>query len=79
MAREGGNTDSTAKLQKEFAVNIEKLHTLLRTIVKEAGEPHREQFVNKFLNMTPDCMQNLLAMAKELTWIKNYNLDKTRA
>ncbi len=78
LKREGIGSDVLENLKNEFSVNLEKTHTLLRTIVKETEEPGRGEFISQFLGMTPECMEHLLALTKELTWIKNYNLDQKR-
>ena len=78
LKREGVGSDTIGNLKQEFSVNLEKIHTLLRTIVKESEEPGRGEFIARFLSMTPECMEHLMALAKELTWIKNYNLDQKR-
>jgi len=78
LRREGTGSENVGNLKQEFSENLEKMHTLLRTIVKEAPEPERGEFLARFLSMTPECMENLLALARELAWIKNYKLDQTR-
>ncbi|MBI3195367.1 MAG: hypothetical protein HYZ34_13020 [Ignavibacteriae bacterium] len=75
LNREGTTSETTRPLQQEFKTTLEKLHTLLRTLIKEADGLLKQDFVSRFLNMKPECMENLLALANELTWVKNYQLD----
>jgi hypothetical protein len=78
LKREGTNSETTLPLQAEFKTNIEKLHTLLRTIVKDTDESFKQNFVARFLSMKPECMETLLALAHELTWLKNFQLDNAQ-
>ncbi len=78
LQREGISSESTVNLQNEFKSNLEKTHTLLRILIKETDELRKQNFVSRFLSMTPDCMDNLLAFTRELTWMKNYTLDQAK-
>ena len=78
LKREGANSETTIQLQTEFKTNLEKLHTLLRTIVKDADDTMKQDFVSSFLGMKAGNLENLLKLAHELTWIKNYQLDQAK-
>ncbi|MBI5216384.1 MAG: hypothetical protein HY960_11585 [Ignavibacteriae bacterium] len=75
LKREGMASEITKPLQTEFKLTLEKFHSLLHTLVKDADEPLKQHFVSRFLSMKPDCMENLLTLARELSWVKNYQLD----
>ncbi len=78
LKREGTESETTLPLQTEFKTNLEKLHTLLRTMVNDADEQSKQNLVSRFLNMNPVSMENLLSLAQELSWIKNYQLDQAK-
>lgn len=78
FGREGMEHQTLEPLRKEFQVHVEKLHELLHVLMNEADEPQQGVFVSRFLAMTPESIGQLLALAQELTWLKNYYLDQAR-
>ena len=75
IQREGSSSENVQKLLVEIRETTEKIHTLLRTLIKDSSEQMKEQFVKKFLTLSPECLEALFDLTKELTLIKNYQLD----
>ncbi len=70
-----GNFD-TEKLLNEYKINIQKASSLLTEIISNAPNDVRDEFllINRF-NSYKD-LENFLEFMNELSWIKNYYLDK---
>ena len=79
LQRSGVSSDETQKLSVEFKTQVEKISTLLRTIVKEAHEDVKQRFRDRYFSLSHESMSALLVLLRELSWIKNYELDKERA
>ena len=78
ILQRGGQSDETEKLSVEFKDALEKVSTLIRTLIKEApGEP-KQQFIKHFFSLSHESMSNLIALFQELSRIKNYFLDQQR-
>lgn len=75
LRRSGTLTDETNKLSAEFKNELEKTSKLLHMMVKGASEDSRNQFSARFLSLSHESMDNLLALLHDLSWIKNYSLD----
>lgn len=72
IGREGEGFD---KLSVEFQVSIEKVSTLLKTIVKESPDEIKHLFVNNFFSLDQAGFNNLLGLLEDLGWLKNWELD----
>lgn len=76
VRRTGSDSNDTSKLVTEISTSLEKVTTLLRTLVKETPETERDQFVHRFLSRSPDGMTDLLRLLGDLAQVKNYYLDR---
>jgi hypothetical protein len=76
LRRDGGSSEQTAKLSNEFEQNLSKVSILLRSLVGDSADDVHTAFVNQFLRLTHEGMSNLLSLMKELSWFKNYAIDK---
>jgi len=76
MQRTTPESDVYPKLSAEFTDGVEKVSSLMRTLVKEAPEEIKEKFKQLYFSMTHEGLQNLLNVAYDLSWIKNWNIDK---
>lgn len=75
LRRVGMESEDSKKLSAEFSSNLEKFSALLKTLVKEAPEEIKSVFVGTYFSSTHEGLLNLLQLAKELTLIKNYEID----
>ncbi|HEV8538340.1 MAG TPA: hypothetical protein VGR15_05375 [Bacteroidota bacterium] len=78
IKRQGAGSEDTAKLSLEFSGKLENTSALVATLVREAPTEIRQQFTERFLSLTPASMESFLSFLYELSWIKNYYLDKDR-
>jgi len=78
LGRPGLQTDDTAKLSAEFADQMEKASTLMRTLVKESPDETKEHFLSVYLSLRNESFQNLLDLFRELSWVKNFQVDASR-
>jgi len=76
ISRVGLESEETQKLASELKEQLERTTTLLRTIVKEAPEDLKLNFTTTYLTLGHENMANLFALLYELSWIKNYVLDR---
>ena len=79
LKRFGPNNDETVKLSVEFKEKLEKTSTLIKTLIKEAPDSVKQQFMARFLSLSHESMNTFLLLLYELSWIKNYLLDQERA
>ena len=76
LKRTGGTTEDTEKLSNEFKESLEKVSTLIRTLIKEAPDETKQKFVQQFFSLSQENMSNFMLLLQELSRIKNYFLDK---
>ena len=79
LNRTGANDDNIKKLKAEFEKKLEEISELLRRLLNGSPEDFKGKFDSRFFPLTPDCMNNLLSLLYELSWIKNYQLDNENA
>jgi len=75
MQRIGSDAEGYPKLAAEFRDSVEKFSTLVKTLVKEGPEEVKESFKADFLRLSGDSLDNLIRLARDLSWIKNYSID----
>jgi hypothetical protein len=75
LSRTGIDSQETEKLSTEFKENFEKISTLLKTIMKEAPQPSKTEFISTFFDSTTQSVDRLMTLLRELAWVKNYRLD----
>jgi hypothetical protein len=76
ISRVGPGSEETNKLASELKEQMEKIATLLRIIVKDAPGDLKVDFTENFLLLGHESLANLFALLAELSWIKNYDLDR---
>jgi hypothetical protein len=75
MKRIGLEGEGYETLAAEFRVSLEKVSTLLRTLVKESPEDMKSRFIEKFFSMDHAGMERLMDFLNDLTIVKNWLLD----
>ena len=75
LQRIGKETEGYDKLSDEFSEGMDKATSLVRTIVAIAPPEVQQPFAVSYLSMTPDSIQNLLALFYDLSWYKNWQID----
>ncbi|MBI4427494.1 MAG: hypothetical protein HY562_00060 [Ignavibacteriales bacterium] len=75
MKRIGPTGDGFDKLSAEFGASFEKTTTLLKTLVKEAPEESKTQFVSQFLTLSDESFGQLMKLFEDLSCVKNWQID----
>jgi hypothetical protein len=78
LNRSGIAADETEKLSNEFRASLEKVKNNLTSIFSRGEEAERRAFGEAFMDLTPVSLQNLLSLVRELSWLKNFELDSNR-
>ena len=76
LEREGRSSPETENLAREFSGSMEKAHELLRTIVKDAEEDAKQRVVSGYLTLSHETLANMLALFREIAWIKSYEIER---
>ncbi len=79
MQRIGPAGEGYPKLSAEFRDTLEKMTTLIKTLIKEGPEEVKEKFKTLFFSMPHESMNNLLRLIDDLSWVKNYSIDTQRS
>ncbi len=79
LKRTSINSTETEKLSVEFKDKLEKTSTLIKTLIKEAPEDVKKMFLAEFFSLSQESMNALLELLYELSWIKNYRMEKERS
>ena len=75
MRRIGRDAEGFGKMESEFKVSSEKAMTLIRTLVKDAPDETKRQFMDKFLAPAEENLPRVMQLLAELAWIKNWMVD----
>jgi hypothetical protein len=76
LGRTTPDSETYPKLSSEFNDGIEKVGTLIRTLIKEGPEEIKRRFTETYFDMTHESLRNLLGLSYDLSWVKNWNIDK---
>lgn len=75
MKRIGPDGEGYDKVSAEFQSAIEKISTLIRTLIKDGPEDVKQRFTRHYFRMEPDSFAALMRLVRELAWVKNWLLD----
>ena len=76
LRRQGIAADDTQKLSQEYSANIVKITALMRALLQGAAEDVRQTFEHHFFLLSHDVMENFITLLNELSWLKNFAVDK---
>ena len=76
LQRQGIAAEETQKLSDEYSANIVKTTTLIRMLIQNADMNNQQLFEQQFFVLTHSAMEKFLAFVNELSWLKNYAVDK---
>jgi hypothetical protein len=74
MQRIGGGAEGYDRLAAEFTSAVEEVRRLLGVLLE--GCPGTEGVRKRTLSVTPQALEELLALMNDLTWYKNWLLDR---
>jgi hypothetical protein len=77
LTRDNLDNSVTARLADELRVNLEKSAQSINTLIEKSPKEEKTLITGQFLNLTEENFQNLITLMMELSWFKNYSLDKT--
>jgi hypothetical protein len=75
MAKQVPQSELHQKLQEEFSLSAREFHRQLQTFVEKTDTGLRQMVEQRYLAVTPEAMQQLLQLARDLEWLKNWQLD----
>ena len=75
MTRIGPRDEAYGRIAGEFSTNMEEAQGITRTLLQGASRQERGTFETRYLAMTPDGLENFLALLHDLAWYKNWLLD----
>jgi hypothetical protein len=76
LKRSNSDTEGYDKLSSEFQVNLEKAVGELKSLIGEAPAAFKKSFSSRFLMLTGESFENLLSLLYDLSWIKNWYIDR---
>lgn len=76
MKRIGKDGEGYDKLLDEFNTSLAKARTLTSTLLGDATADVETRFAATYLAMTAEALQNFLALLYDLSWYKNWLIDK---
>lgn len=79
MQRIGNEADGYDKLAHEFSDNLEKSKKLVNELLSPAPGDVKNDFENKFFDLSPSAFQNYLSLIRDLSWYKNYLIDSRQS
>ncbi len=79
MTRIGKNGEGYEKLSREFTENLEKATSQLRAMMNEAPDDVRRRFTSEYFTMSPDALNRLMHLLNDLSWYKNWKIDRRSA
>lgn len=75
MKRIGPDGEGYDKVAAEFQSAIEKVTSLIRTLIKEGPGDVKQRFMKHYFRMEPESFAALMRLIRELAWVKNWMLD----
>ncbi len=75
MKRIGPRGEGYDRLTAEFSSNSDRARRLVGSILAGAPEETRSALSERYLPLTADGMQNLMALLSDLSWVKNWQID----
>ncbi len=75
MKRIGPQGEGYDRLAGELSRNSDRARELFAVIFSGAPEETRSALSGRYLSMTADGMQNLMALLSDLSWVKNWQID----
>jgi len=78
MRRIGPQGEGYDRLLTEFNEHVAKASDLARVLVSNGPLEVQQRFASTYFAVTPDALDNLLALFYDLSWYKNWLLDTHR-
>ncbi len=75
MRRIGPRGEGYDRLAAEFSSNSGRARELLSSILAGAPEEQHAALSGRYLSMTAEGMEELMALLSDLSWVKNWQID----
>jgi hypothetical protein len=75
LQRIGPEGSGAPALATEMQSGLEKVRTLAGILLQEGTDAERQHFDGTYFQLTPEALQNVLALCSDLGWYKNWLLD----
>jgi hypothetical protein len=75
MKRIGREGEGYERLSAEFSANVEKVRSMLETLIPFVPEASRNGLTDRYLALAPAALDNLLALLHDVSWHKNWRID----
>ena len=75
MQRIGRDGEGYERVSHEFTETLEKIKTLLTSILYNGSREIKEHFATTYLAMSRESLQRLLLLCNDLAWYKNWLID----
>ncbi len=79
LQRLGKDGQGYDRMEGEFRAALERCGTLARRVLSGAPPAVQEQFAARYLALTPAALQDFLALCYDLSWYKNWHIDRRQA
>ncbi len=76
LTRDDLENSVTVRLADELRANLEKSARNITALVANSPPDQKESIARQFLDISKENVEHLLALMEELSWFKNYSLDK---
>jgi|GEM_PF-262652 len=75
LARIGPDAEGARGLSAEMQKELETVKSLAGQLLAQGSEEQRAAFEESYFRITPEALQNCLALCSDLSWYKNWLLD----
>ncbi|HWP83294.1 MAG TPA: hypothetical protein VNN76_11640 [Bacteroidota bacterium] len=75
MTRIGFDAEGYDKLSAEFKESLEKVSTLIKTLVKESADEIKTRFTGQFFRLDQESLSMLMRLLADLALVKNWMVD----
>ncbi len=79
LQRLGREARGYDRLEGEFRAALERCSALVREVLAGAPSGVRVQFAERYLAFRPDALRDFLALCQDLSWYKNWHIDRRGA
>ncbi len=64
-----------SRILNQINESVEKIKTMLLSLIEKCSELERENFVGKFLRMDAESFGNFMNLVHDFYWLKNWKID----
>ena len=76
MRRLGAEDPAREQLKAVFQTELEAVREKLSNLASRLSPVAANEFTLQFLDLTPTAFANILALLKDLSWVKNVEIDR---